>query len=172
MQPSYSSSHVPSAFMEKKLKRTALLRLRSCFRGRNYIFKLTLARIDAKRRSAASLTCSFLPSPLSLHKPGLNDRGIDLAEISAHGNKNANCNLARGHDVVFHPAARTRVPTGGRAGGDGESCLWGGLGRRMQGGLFCWLWGLVLPHRVRLRDVAEPGGGCYLPTPPGICESW
>lgn len=32
-------------------------------------------------------SCSFLPSPLSLHKPGLNNKLIDPAEVSANGNK-------------------------------------------------------------------------------------
>lgn len=142
VQPGFRSSRVLSAFMEKKLKRTILLRLRSWFRGKNYIFKLTLAKIRAKRCTAASLTCSFLPSPLSLHKPGLTNRRIDPAEISAKGNKNTSCNLVQGHDMVFHAAAQTCVPTGGTAGEDRESCLCRGLGRRMQGGLFCCFAGL------------------------------
>lgn len=77
----------------------------------------------------------LLPSPLSLHKPDLNNRGMDPTEILASGNKNTGYNLARGRYVVFHPAAWICVPVGGRAGGDGESCLCSGLGRRMQGDL-------------------------------------
>lgn len=114
--------------MEKKLKRTILLRLRSWFRGKNYIFKLTLAKIRAKRWTDASLTSSFLPSPLSLHKPGLTNRRIDPAEISAKGNKNTSCNLVQGHDMVFHAAARTtearleRMERAASAGGWGGGC--------------------------------------------------
>lgn len=70
--------------MERRLKRIALLR--SWFRDRNCIFKLTFARIGSKRYSAAS-SHSFLSSPLSLHKPGLNNKSINPVEVPANGNK-------------------------------------------------------------------------------------
>lgn len=37
-----------------------------------------------------------------------------------------------------------------------ETTVFRGPGKRMQGGLR----ELVLPHRVRLHGMAEPGGGC------------
>lgn len=120
-----AEADVPSTLMERRLDRIALLGLRSWSRDRNCIFKLTFARIGARRYSAASLACSFLPSPLSLHKPCLNNRGINPVEVSASGNKTTSCNLSQVCDVVFHPATWTCVPTGGRAGEEGENCLSG-----------------------------------------------
>lgn len=34
-----------------------------------------------------SPSCSFLPSPLNLHKPGLNNKQINPVEVSANGNE-------------------------------------------------------------------------------------
>lgn len=48
-----ANADVPSTFMERRLKRIALLR--SWFRDKNCIFKLTFARIGAKRYRAVSL---------------------------------------------------------------------------------------------------------------------
>lgn len=50
-----AEADVPSSFMERRLKRIALLGLRNWLRDRNCIFKLTFARIAAERYSGASL---------------------------------------------------------------------------------------------------------------------
>lgn len=46
---------MPSTFLERRLKRIAVLGLRSWFSNGNCIFKLTFARIDAKRYRGTSL---------------------------------------------------------------------------------------------------------------------
>lgn len=39
------------------------------------------------KNTEPSPSCSFLPSPLNLRKPGLNNKGINPVEVSANGNK-------------------------------------------------------------------------------------
>lgn len=87
-------------------------------------------------------SCSFLRSPLSLHKPGLNNKGMNPVEVSANGNKTHSCNLAWGCDVVsIQPYAHVWSWRGGRQLSSGDQ----GRGCRVVSGSLCFLtgWGYM-----------------------------
>lgn len=117
------------------------------------MFKLTLARVSAKRCSTPPTSSSFLPS-----------QGLEFVQAWSEwlrkwsswalSQQEQNHKLWSGLGLwcSFGSHHVDACACGGRAGGKRESYS-GGPGLKTRGFL-CWLWGLVLPHRVRLCEVA------------------